>query len=276
MDDFTLLMAVYAGDQEDFVRAAYLSATAEQTLPPTYCVIVQDGRVDPGVAAWLDEIAEDPRTMIVRLEQNSGLATALNTGLAHVHTDIVARADADDICLPQRFEVQIPMIAAGLDLVGSAIAELTDDPSEPQRLRHVKTTQADIEHLARMESPFHHPSVVFRKSAVLRAGGYPENTRMEDYLLWVKMLTTGAKVANTDQVLVRYRTDAGAFRRRGGKAVASSEADLQKTLRAMGFTTRRQYIRNRIVRGPLYRYLPPRLRRTAYHIWKSLTGSPAA
>ena len=274
MDDFTLLMAVYAQDEDAFVRAAYLSATRDQELPPTHGVVVQDGPVSPAVAAWLDEITEDPRTTVVRLPRNLGLAAALNAGLTHVRTDIVARADADDICLPQRFATQVPMIAAGLDLVGSAIAELSDDPHAPQRLRRVRTTQAEIEQQARLESPFHHPSVVFRKSAVLRAGGYPSGTRMEDYLLWVNMLMSGAKVANCDQVLVLYRTNAGAFARRGGAAMARSEADLQRYLRLIGFTTRWQYLRNRVVRGPLYRYLPSSLRRVAYRLWKSSSSHP--
>lgn len=274
MDDFTLLMAVYAQDEESFVRAAYLSATRDQELPPTYCVVVQDGPVNPAVAAWLDEIAEDPKVKVVRLTRNLGLAAALNAGIAQAPTDIVARADADDICLPQRFAVQIPMISAGLDLVGSAIAELTDDPTEPQRLRQVKTTQTAIEQQARLETPFHHPSVVFRKAAVLRAGGYPLGTRMEDYLLWVNMLVGGAKVANSEQVLVYYRTSAGAFTRRGGASMARSEADLQRYLRSIGFTTCWQYLRNRIIRGPLYRYLPSSWRRAVYRLWKSSSQAP--
>lgn len=263
---FTLLMSVYAGDDEAFVRSAYESATRDQVLPPTHVVIVQDGPVDDGVGRWLDQVSADPQVTVVRQEENSGLATALNVGLAHVGTDIVARADADDICLPERFALQIPLISSGLDLVGSAIAEFTDDPERPEVVRPVKTTQAEIERQARLESPFHHPTVVFRKRAVDRAGGYPELKQMEDYLLWATMLMDGAKVANLPQVLVHYRVGAGAFKRRGGPVLASSEAQLQKRFRAMGFTTRWQYVRNRIVRGPLYRHLPAPLRRFFYHV----------
>ncbi|MCL2482963.1 MAG: glycosyltransferase, partial [Propionibacteriaceae bacterium] len=139
--DFTLLMAVYADDDETNVRSAYLSATAHQTLPPTAVVIVRDGPVTAGVAGWLDEISADPGVTVVALETNQGLARALNEGLAHIHTDLVARADADDICLPTRFARQIPLISSGLDVVGSAISEFSKDPRRPGPVRTVATTQ---------------------------------------------------------------------------------------------------------------------------------------
>ena len=268
MDDFTLLMAVYAGDDETFVRPAYDSVTRGQELPPTHIVIVRDGPVTPGVVRWLEEVSADPKVEVVALERNAGLAAALNTGLEHVTTDIVARADADDISLPERFALQIPLISSGYDLVGSAIAEFTDDPKHPEVVRPVATTQAEIERQARLECPFHHPTVVFRKSAVEAAGEYPGLKQMEDYPLWAAMLMNGAKTANLPQVLVHYRVGAGAFARRGGKTLAASEAQLQRQFLAMGFTTKWQYVRNRILRGPLYRHLPAGLRRIAYHLYE--------
>ncbi|MDR2974173.1 MAG: glycosyltransferase [Propionibacteriaceae bacterium] len=269
MVDFTLLMAVYANDNESFVRTAYDSVTVEQTLAPTKVVIVRDGPVVPGVAQWLDETEQDPRVTVIRFDHNQGLATALNTGLAQIDTEIVARADADDISLPDRFASQLPLIEAGYDIVGAAIAEFTDDPGTLVATRPVPTTQTAIERDARLETPFHHPTVVFRRSAVLAAGGYPNLPRMEDYPLWAAMLMNGARVANIDRVLVRYRVGAGAFDRRGGRALAKAEADVQRRFLAMGFTTRCQYLRNRLLRGPLYRYMPTRLRRFLYHAWEA-------
>jgi glycosyltransferase involved in cell wall biosynthesis len=268
MTEFAVLMAVYAGDELAQVRAAYHSATRAQLRPPDQVVIVQDGPVPDGIAAWLGQVGAEPGVTVVRLKHNAGLATALNVGLRHVTCPIVARCDADDICLPQRFAVQVPMIESGLDLVGSAIAEFGSDPNRPGRIRSVKTTQRDIERQARFECPFHHPSVVFRKQAVLDVGGYPVLKNMEDYLLWATLLMNGARVANTNQVLVHYRVGAGAYRRRGGAQLARSEARLQKTLRARGFTTGWQYLRNRIVRGPIYRRMPTPGRRLAYRLWQ--------
>ena len=271
MDDFTLLMAVYAQDDEAFVRSAYLSATRDQELPPTCSVIVQDGPVSAGVARWLSEVSEEPGVTVVHLEKNMGLGAAINRGLRHVETEIVARVDADDICLPNRFSTQIPLIETGLDVVGSSIAEFTMEPPQPGVRRLIHTTQAQIMRHARLECPFHHPTVVFRKQAVLGVGGYPPLPQMEDYLLWAKMLIAGARVANVPEVLVYYRVGAGAFRRRGGKTLAVSEAKLQKEFLSMGFIDRWEYSRNRLLRGVLYRHLPTPIRRFTYHMWKRAT-----
>ena len=98
---------------------------------------------------------------------------------------------------------------------------------------------------------------------MLRAGGYQALPLMEDYLLFARMLATGAEPANVAEPLVYYRVGAGAYARRGGFALLRSEVALQRAFRAQGLTTRREYVRNLVVRGG-YRLVPTRLRRLAY------------
>jgi hypothetical protein len=86
---------------------------------------------------------------------------------------------------------------------------------------------------------------------------------MEDYLLFVRMLADGAKPANLAEPLVYYRIGAGAYARRGGWAMLASELALQRRFRALGLTSRRQYVRNVLVRGG-YRLVPQRVRMVAY------------
>jgi len=267
---FTVLMPVYHGDNARFVRAAFRSATVEQQLAPSHVMIVVDGPVGSDINRWVDEISTTKGVTVIRLPQHTGLANALNVGLQHVTTPLVARVDADDISLPQRFAVQIPMLEGGLDVVGSAIAEFTDDPSQPQTVRPVYATPGVLAKRARLSCPLYHPSVVFRRAAVLREGGYPALPRMEDYLLWARMIMHGAKLGNSPEVLVHYRVGSGAYARRGGRDMARSEAQLQREFLAMGFVTRRQYLRNRLIRGALYRLMPTGLRQFAYRLWMRL------
>jgi len=264
---FTVLMPVYRMDDAGFARAAFDSATTSQQLKPERAVIVVDGPVGQSIGQWLDEVGQRDDVTVVQLPENGGLAHALNVGLQHVATPIVARVDADDICLPQRFAVQVPMIESGYDVVGSAIAEFDDDPNEPQAVRPVDTDPDEIRRNARMSSPLHHPSVVFRVDSVVQAGGYPELNRMEDYLLWARMIMRGARIGNAPEPLVLYRVGSGAYSRRGGAAMARSEAQLQRAFYAMGFVTRRQYVRNKLMRGAIYRLMPTGLRRVTYRVW---------
>jgi hypothetical protein len=77
------------------------------------------------------------------------------------------------------------------------------------------------------------------------------------------MIASGAAVGNLAEPLVMYRVGEGAYARRGGLAQWRSERALQRAFRSIGFTTRRQYARNMIVRGG-YRFVPEPIRRAAY------------
>ncbi len=259
-----MLLPVYAGDRAAFLERAYRSATSDQHLPPEQVVVVVDGPVGADLEAVLTTLETDASGVtVVRLPRNVGLARALDTGLAHCRHEIVARADADDVSLPGRFAAQVPLVAGGLDLVGSAIAEFVDDEQVRGVVRHPPLTSREIADYARFHDPFNHPSVVYRKSAVSAAGGYQPLALMEDYWLFSRMIAGGARVANVAEPLVLYRVGAGSYARRGGLSLLRSELRLQRTFRQEGFTTRSQYARNVMLRGG-YRLVPESVRTTAY------------
>ncbi len=269
-EEFSVLLPVYAGDVADHFARALRSATLDQTRRPDELVVVQDGPVGRDLRAVLRRLADgapalvgDVPVRVVVLERNVGLARALERGLAACSHDIVARADADDVSLPERFAVQVPLVATGVDLVGSAIAEFDVDEASTGLARVLPSDAAEIAHLARFRDPFNHPSVVYRRSAVRRAGGYQHLDLMEDYLLFCRMIANGARVANVPDVLVLYRVGRGAYRRRGGWRLFRSEVALQRRLRAEGFTTLPQMLRNIVVRGG-YRFVPVAVRTRAY------------
>jgi hypothetical protein len=174
--------------------------------------------------------------------------------------EVVARMDSDDISLPHRFASQLPLIEAGCDLVGSSLIEFGVDEDDIVGVRIPPLTQAAIRRRLRFADPFNHPTVVYRKSAVQRAGGYRDLPLLEDYWLFARMIEAGATVANIADPLVKYRVGAGAYARRGGWNLLRSEIVLQRQFRASGFITRSQYLRNLAVRGG-YRLVPEPIRR---------------
>lgn len=262
---FSVLLPVYRGDRAEYLARAFDAATVEQELRPDEVVIVRDGPVGPEITAELAAIRERavvPVTL-VELPENVGLARALEVGLARCAHEVVARADADDISLPRRFAEQLPVVAAGADLVGTALVEFDDDEDVTGALRVLPTDPEEIARYARFADPFNHPTVVYRRSAVAAAGGYQDLHLMEDYLLFARMIAHGARVANLAEPLVKYRTGAGSYARRGGRALLRSEISLQGTFRREGFTTVLEAVRNVIVRGG-YRLVPEAVRRVAY------------
>lgn len=262
---FSLLMTVYAGDQEKHLFEAFRSAVDDQVLRPDHVVLVQDGPVSPELARCLRRLrTESPVDVdLLILERNRGLGPALDAGLSACRHDVVARMDADDVAMPHRFAVQLPMIEKGADLVGAGLLEFGTHIGDIVGRRIPPTGHLDIGRYSRLHDPFNHPTVVYRRSAVMAAGGYGDLPLMEDYWLFVRMIANGARVANTAEPLVYYRVGDGAYERRGGRALLRSELRLQRELRRGDFISRAQYVRNVSVRGG-YRLLPTWLRREMY------------
>jgi glycosyltransferase involved in cell wall biosynthesis len=262
---FSLLLPVYNKDRPEHLRAAVRSSVHEQTRPPSELVLVRDGGVGDALQREIDElVATSPVPVVyLPLEKNVGLARALDTGLAAASHDVVARMDADDVSAPQRFEKQLPLIEAGADIVGAALHEFSGDIGNVVLTRVPPLDPKWIRSASRFRDPFNHPTVVYRRAAVQAAGGYQDMRLMEDYLLFARMLANGAEPANLDDALVFYRVSDGAYARRGGRAMLRAEIDLQRRFRRDGITTRREFVRNVIVRGG-YRLTPEWIRRRAY------------
>ncbi|MDK9640644.1 glycosyltransferase [Propionibacterium freudenreichii] len=283
MTAFSVLLPVYAGDEPEHFARALASISVDQTLRPNEIVIVRDGPVPSALEEVIAQASEgsavdDIPVTLVRINRNRGLADALALGLESCRYELVARADADDISVPERFARQLPLIAGdapgypdGFDLVGSAIREFNTDEHHPGMIRRLPEFGPEIRRVARFRDPFNHPTVVYRKSAVARAGGYQHLAKMEDYWLFVRMLQHGARVTNLPDPLVLYRVGSGAYKRRGGVEMLGSELALQRAFVRSGFVSHLVGARNVAVRG-LYRLVPTGLRQRAYRTMMRLVG----
>jgi glycosyltransferase involved in cell wall biosynthesis len=263
--EFSLLLPVYARDDAAQLVRAFRSAVDEQTLRPTEAVIVRDGPVPEPLEALLAElVATSPvPAKVVALPENKGLADALIHGLDECAHDVVARMDADDVALPERFAKQLALLDEGYDLVGSGLYEFVDDEAVTIGVRTPPTGEEHIRRYARFHDPFNHPTVVYRRSAVQAAGGYVPVGLMEDYWLFARMLASGARAENISEPLVKYRVGAGAYKRRGGLKQLMAELRLQRLMRRAGITSPVQMVRNVVVRGG-YRLVPEAIRKVAY------------
>ncbi|HEV7166497.1 MAG TPA: glycosyltransferase, partial [Micrococcaceae bacterium] len=248
-EPFSVLLPVYGGDDAAMFRRAIASVTRDQQRCPDQLVIVRDGTVGAELEKVLTETeslaggADEIDVSVLRLEKSVGLAAALDQGLDECRFDIVARMDADDVALPQRFSVQLPVIESGADIVGSSIAEIGADEDRILATRHAPQSHREIRAGADFRSPFNHPSVVYRKSLVQAAGGYGDLAHMEDYWLWIRMIHAGAHTANVAQPLLKYRVSAGSYDRRGGVHMLRAELTLQKRMLGAGYTNGFQFLR---------------------------------
>jgi glycosyltransferase involved in cell wall biosynthesis len=263
-EPFSLLLSVYAGDRPDYLRRAFRSAVDDQTVRPDQVIIVRDGPVREELTQCLADLQATcpvPVTF-VPLERNLGLGPALDQGLEQAWFDVVARMDADDIAMPHRFAVELPLIADA-DIVGGGLLEFVGDTDDVVGQRVPPIGADRIRRYARIHDPFNHPTVVYRRAAVLAAGGYGDLPMMEDYALFARMLAAGARPVNVPEPLIYYRVGAAAFKRRGGAGLLRSEFRLQLEFRRLGFTTVPEFARNVAMRGG-YRLVPWWFRRALY------------
>lgn len=262
---FSLLLPVYGNDDPAQFERAFVSATTGQTLVPSEVVLVQDGPIPHELAQAIERsLKACPAPVIhVVIDERGGLAQALTFGLERCSYDMVARMDADDVALSERFSKQVAKMAEGFDLVGTGMYEFANDTSKVLGRRTPPVGADAIAKYARFHDPFNHPTVMYRKATVARAGSYEDIGLMEDYWLFARMIHSGAQVENLPDPLVMYRVGAGAYARRGGKRQFKAEWNLQRALRRIGFTTRTQFARNIVVRG-IYRFVPVGIRRVLY------------
>ncbi|GAA4785413.1 glycosyltransferase [Olivibacter ginsenosidimutans] len=255
-------MAVHQGaSAAHFVEA--FQSILEQTLPPSEIVLVIDGPIDGALAILVDKLQrEHAGTLrLLPLAVNKGLGAALQQGLTYCRYEIVARMDADDICFPHRFEKQLAVLAARpeIDLVGGWINEFISSPAEVVAQRKVPEHMVDIIAYAKSRSPFNHPTVMFRKQAILAIGNYQAYGTFEDYLLWSKFILANKQAYNIQEPLLYFRMDKGVYKRRGGLGKTLAELRLQHTFYTSGFIHFGQYLRNILVRGG-FRLMPNGLR----------------
>ena len=246
---FSVLMSVYIKENPVFLEEA-VESIIHQTLKPSEVVIVEDGPLTPELYQVLEKLTAQSTTPIKRcpLEQNHGLGLALQYGVLQCQYDVIARMDSDDIAVRDRFEQQFNLMEEeNLDLLGGHIAEFIDRPDEIVSYRRVPIKHEDIIVYQRMRSAFNHMTVMFKKEMVLKAGNYEDGLYMEDDLLWLNMISAGARTGNVDQILCKVRVGAGMFERRGGLRYLKLYRQARQRMHARGQITYGEYLKSVLI-----------------------------
>lgn len=215
----SVIMAVYNADVDEFRDC--LRSLLSQTYRDFELIIINDGG-DEYFFKDIPELTEFHRCKLVHLGRNSGLATALNVGILEAEGEYIARMDADDICLPDRFEAQVSFLEKNpsVDIVGSWAKCFCGS----KRTIRTYTSHNKIFLQSLFNSPMVHPSVMGRRAVFMLK--YNESLRKaQDYDLWCRAFSSGFKFSNINKVLILYRV-------RGVSNASKEQVEFAECIRA--------------------------------------------
>ncbi|CEN53979.1 glycosyltransferase [Capnocytophaga canis] len=265
---FSVLISLYAKEKPEFLKEC-LKSLKNQTLQADEILIVFDGKITSELEAFVGKYSQELPIKVIRLPENVGLGKALQIGVKKCSHPIIARMDTDDIATPERFEKQIAFFKTHpeVSVLGSNISEFNLKPNDLKRRRMLPEKHNDIYKFAKFRCPMNHPTVVFRKDAVLQAGNYSDELLLwEDYTLWITMLLKGYIFHNLQEDLLYFRVKDGkeTIKRRSGWKYAKDELKLAKYMKKNGFLSWQEYLKFIVIR-PLGRLLPTSILLHAYN-----------
>lgn len=260
---FSVAMAVYRNDNAVDFAEAVRSIYDSQIVKPSEIIIVIDGPIPEYLETTLESLKKDIGIIkFVRFEKNQGHAAVRQAGLEAASFDLVAVMDADDISVPQRFEMQLEAFAKHPEasVIGGQIKEFIEKPSNVVGERIVPEKDDEIKQYLKSRCPMNLVTVMYRKKDVAAVGGFMDWYCEEDYYLWIRLAENGYKFFNVSDNLVNVRVGKEMYQRRGGWKYFKSEARLQAYMLKHGVISLPRYIYNTLGRFVVQVAMPNRLR----------------
>lgn len=199
--------------------AETLDCIRAQTLDDFEVVAVDDGSTDDSARLVRQAAESDPRFRLLQ-PGRVGLVKALNTGLSACRSELVARMDGDDHMHPQRLRKQLDFMHVNpqIQLLACQVEMFPEEAVQAGYREYIRWQNGLLDNQAisaeiYVESPFVHPSVMFRREAVMGLGGYREGDFPEDYELWLRMHHARLSMGKLPERLFSWRESPGRLSR---------------------------------------------------------------
>lgn len=224
MSGVSVVMAVHKGVQFSHLVEA-TDSIISQTFTPLEFLIICDGALDQEQESYLLSVEkQDPSVAILQLEKNMGPGAARNAGIRRSTAKYTAIMDSDDISLPHRLQAQFEYLEEHGDIaVVGGFCDVIDDEGVVTGTRKLPLSPESLRLYSLFFCPLNNPTVMGRTS-ILQNYLYDEKLRQgEDYRLWVRLLKAKYKIANINDVLMRFRVSADLYKRRAGLSKGISD-----------------------------------------------------
>lgn len=217
----SVILPVFNG--KEYLNEA-IASVLNQSHEQFELIIINDGSTDGSEAIIREH--KDPRIVTIDDGINRGLVASLNIGLERSSGKFIARLDADDLCEPSRLQEQVDFLTNNPAYIAiGCLASYIDHKGALTGKQSPLYSADGLTWLSLVRSPFHHPSVMFRRS-VLDAGiRYRDKYPVEDFDMWNQIASIG-HLGLLNRHLVRYRLHPGSVSAKH----RDKQVEMQKTL----------------------------------------------
>jgi len=208
--ELTVIVPVYNGMPH---LAETVDSILVQPRPRFELLLINDGSNDEGrTRSYLDSLT-DSRVRVIH-KDNEGLCLTMNLGFREARGTYVARVDQDDLCAPDRFEVQHTYLESHrtVDVVFSHTHKFGDKQvwRNPDKMSGATAQRQVVIYDALQHGSILHSTMMGKRSVLLAVGGYRQAYYpADDYDLGLR-LTEHYTVHILPDALVLYRFHAGA------------------------------------------------------------------
>lgn len=267
---YSVLMPLYYKENPEYLSDS-LSSMMKQTIKPDEIVMIQDHPI-PSVLEKVIRNLEKIHGIEVNIYENfeldgKGLSAVLAYGVKKCRNSLIARMDTDDIAVWTRCEQELKVFARNPEcaLVGTWVDEFEGETGNVVTVRTVPGTMKGIIQRMKVTNAFNHPSVMFRKEAVLKSGNYNTKcTADEDYDLWYRMIINGYKAVNIQKSLVKFRLGKNFSRRRRTRQAFQAKTGIKRKMYQDGFMNMFEYACT-IALEYIYLYCPADIRKMLFN-----------
>ena len=243
-----------------------------QTVKPDEVVMIKDHPIGEEMENAIRDISEKSGVPVNIYENyeldGKGLSSILAFGVDKCKNALIARMDTDDIAYPDRCEAELCRFEedSELALVGSFADEFDDDPDVIMAVHTVPCGMEGIKKRLKFTNPFNHPTVMFKKEAILSCGSYnPNLKRNEDYDLWYRVVLNGYKAENIGRSLIKFRRGAQFNKRRKNREQHKGKLAIKKQMLKDGYMSFGEYTFSVLIEK-MYFLMPVGSRKLAFKI----------
>lgn len=243
---YSVLMSVYYKEKPVWLEES-IESILNQTIKPSEFVIIKDGKLTDELNEVISKYQMKNLKIfsVYELEQNVGLGPALAYGIEKCKYDLIIRMDSDDVSDKYRCEKLIRKYCedTSLDIIGSWESEFERNINNRCAVHKVPETNHKIYEYMKRRCAILHPTVMYKKEAVLAVGNYQDIKLYEDYDLFLRMIIERKmKAYNIQETLYHIRVSNEFYKRRGGLEYMNTALKFKKKQYQKGYISLKDLI----------------------------------